>query len=519
MRRTLIAGALAALATLGAGAVVVLTAQAATTSYEAEAAANTLTGPARVATCGACSGGRKVGFVGNNSGTLRFNGVTAASAGAARVVISYASGTVRRAQLSVNGGADVSITFPSTGGFGTPGTITVTAGLRAGANTLRFANTSAGAWAPDFDRLTVETSATPSPTASPTASPSASPSASPAPTGDCSAWSATGTYNTGDVVAFQGRPYTALVPLTLANGTRWTPDTSARVWSPGGTCRGPVVPKPPKFPPPPATWQEHWFEHNQNLRLIAYNNTVAIYFDADVNRDAGKWMLPYLTRMWQYAQRTYGNSGNRMGSDRLFSIHHEGRFFGGHPSTVYDASHDFRNVSDVGSSNWINPQFEVVTHETGHVVESIAAGKHGSPAFSLWHDSKWMEFYIYDAYVALGMTGEAQSFFNRMTAASHTDDFPVAGAHWFRDWFFPLWRDHGHAQVMVNYFQLLGRFFPANGQNFARDLNWGEFVHFMSGAAGTNLKPLATQAFGWPAQWETQLQAAKRAFPQITYPA
>ncbi len=271
------------------------------------------------------------------------------------------------------------------------------------------------------------------------------------------------------------------------------------------------------FAAPPPTWKEHWFEHNQLVKLIAYNDTVAIYFDSSVKRDAGKWMLPYLTRLWQYAQRTYGNSGNQMGTDRLYSVTHEGRYFGGHPSTVYDSSHDFRNVIDVGGSDWTTPQYELITHETGHIVEGIAAGKHGSPAFPLWQDSKWMEFYIYDAYVSLGMSAQARDFFNRMTAGSHTDDFPAAGTHWFRDWFYPLWRDHGHAQVMVSFFQLLGRYFPDDGHGFTRDLNWGEFFHFMSGATGTDLKSLATKAFGWPVEWNREYQQAKVSFPQVTY--
>jgi hypothetical protein len=328
----------------------------------------------------------------------------------------------------------------------------------------------------------------------------------------CPAWSSTVTYDTGDVITFNGQTYTALVPHTLAAGINWTPANSPQLWSLGGTCRGPIPARTPQFTPPPATWQEHWFEHVQLMKLIAYNNTTALYFDDDVNKDAGKWMLPYLTKMWKYAQTTYG--GNTT-VDRLFSLHHEGKYSGGHPSYFYSSSHDFRNLSDVGGSGWINPQYEVVTHETGHVVESVASGKNGSPAFPLWGDSKWMEFYIYDVYVALGMTTEAQNLYNRLITT--TDSFPVAGAHWFRDWFYPLWRDHGHAQVMVNFFRLLGQYFPTSGNNFSRDLNWGEYVHFMSGAAGTDLRPLATTAFGWPANWESQFQAARQAFPQVTY--
>jgi hypothetical protein len=139
----------------------------------------------------------------------------------------------------------------------------------------------------------------------------------------------------------------------------------------------------------------------------------------------------------------------------------------------------------------------------------------GSPAFPLWGDSKWAEFFQYDLYVGIGLTADAQRLFDRFTNTS--DDFPVAGTHWFRDWFYPLWRDHGHAQVMVRYFQLLAQYFPKNGNSYARDLNWGEYIHFMSGAANTNLKSLATKAFSWPSDWEQQFNKARSDFPKVQY--
>jgi hypothetical protein len=330
-------------------------------------------------------------------------------------------------------------------------------------------------------------------------------------------WSATAAYSAGDVVKYNGETYTALVPHLLGPGINWTPASSPTLWSKGGTYAGPIAPKTTPYPAPPPTWQEHWFEHNQNLRLIVYNDTVAVYFDNDVNTEAGKWILPYLTKMWQYTQNTYGGAAKTLSTDRLYSITHEGKYYGGHPSYYYDPSHDYRNVIDVGGDNWMTPQYELMTHEAGHIVESVASGKYGSPAFPLWGDSKWMEFYIYDVYSGLGMTTEAQDFYNRMMAPDHVDDFPVPNTHWFRDWFYPLWRDHNKAQVMANYFRLMGQYYPTNGQYFAHDQNWGEFVHFMSGAAGVDLRPQAQTAFGWPAEWESEYEQAKQDFPEITY--
>ncbi|TML22251.1 MAG: carbohydrate-binding protein [Actinobacteria bacterium] len=126
-------------------------------SFEAESAANTLAGGAKVASCTACSGGQKVGFVGNGA-TLTFNNVTVASTGRYAVAIAYGDGstTGRQAVVSVNGGPGQTIQFTPTGGFSTPGTMTVTLTLTAGTNTIQFGNPTA--YAPDFDKITVPAS-------------------------------------------------------------------------------------------------------------------------------------------------------------------------------------------------------------------------------------------------------------------------------------------------------------------------------------------------------------------------
>jgi len=110
---------------------------------------------AQVMTCSGCSGGRKVGDLGRGAGVLTFNGVTARAGGTATVTIAYVNGaTTRTAQLSVNGAAAVTVSFTSTGSWSTPGTVTVTVQLRAGANTLRVFNNSGPA--PDLDKITVD---------------------------------------------------------------------------------------------------------------------------------------------------------------------------------------------------------------------------------------------------------------------------------------------------------------------------------------------------------------------------
>jgi hypothetical protein len=122
-------------------------------SYEAESSANTLAGGAVVASCSTCSGGQKVGYVGNG-GTLQFNNVSKASAGSYTLVIYYCDGdSGRTAYMSINGGSGTAINFAGTGGWNTVGTYAVTVSLNAGNNTIKFYNSSA--YAPDFDRIAV----------------------------------------------------------------------------------------------------------------------------------------------------------------------------------------------------------------------------------------------------------------------------------------------------------------------------------------------------------------------------
>jgi hypothetical protein len=273
------------------------------------------------------------------------------------------------------------------------------------------------------------------------------------------------------------------------------------------------------LPAPPATWQEHWFEHVQVLKLIDYNDDVAVYYDDDVNRTDAAWQIDFMTKIWHYSRQVYGEMKDAKTDGRLYAIYHQNKYGGGHPSYYYDGSHDFHNVTDCGPGPWVQSDdyaHDEPSHEAGHVVESTNNGRHGSPAFPIWGDSKWMEFYQYDLYSALGMTADAQRVFTRFT--NQTDTFPRSGTHWFRDWFYPLWRDHGHAQVLVNFFQLLGQYFPKNNNNdYSRDLNWGEFVHFMSGAAKTNLLSQAHTAFGPDYPKDADFAQAQKTFSQITY--
>jgi hypothetical protein len=132
-------------------------------SYEAEATDNTIAGGAGVQSCPTCSGGAKVVYVGNNSGTLQFNHVAVNATHSYVITIWYLNGdAVRYAYLSVNGGPGTPVSFPSTGSFETVGSVQRTITLNAGDNnTLLFYNPITGNWAPDFDQIGINCTFTP----------------------------------------------------------------------------------------------------------------------------------------------------------------------------------------------------------------------------------------------------------------------------------------------------------------------------------------------------------------------
>ncbi|MFD0634018.1 hypothetical protein ACFQ9X_23125 [Catenulispora yoronensis] len=141
--------------TLGAGAVKLIRAVPAggAVRVEAEAAGNTIAGAARVATCSACSGGHKVGYIGNGAAnSVTINGVTEPSAGNHTLTFTYLLNGSRTFYISVNGGPDIVENLTGTS-FSTPVNASVTVALAAGSNTITFHNDTA--YAPDLDVVTI----------------------------------------------------------------------------------------------------------------------------------------------------------------------------------------------------------------------------------------------------------------------------------------------------------------------------------------------------------------------------
>jgi hypothetical protein len=146
-------------ANVPAGASVLLTvagSEITGTTYEAEATGNTLSGTAAVTSCIKCSGGSEIKLVGKGA-TLTFNSLNAAAAGLNLVTVAYVNGdaVARTATLQVNGQVATSVSFPPTGSWNTPGTVSLLLHLDQGSgNTITLSNASG--WAPDFDAVEIQ---------------------------------------------------------------------------------------------------------------------------------------------------------------------------------------------------------------------------------------------------------------------------------------------------------------------------------------------------------------------------
>jgi hypothetical protein len=259
--------------------------------------------------------------------------------------------------------------------------------------------------------------------------------------------------------------------------------------------------------------------YNETVPLFGTAGNVAAYRTSALSGTDLSWARDWVRAIWDDTRATYG----RMGNEQLYAVFQPGGG-GGTARTLYDADSYYRNMIDAEAGVPPVSSYErrkILAHEIGHVVESSASGVQGSPAATLWGDSKWCEIYQYDAYVGIG---SADAALWRQELLTKQDTFPRPGTRWFADWFIKIYDGYPGAdfrgiEVLRRFFGLLAAHFHAFNGAYQRDLNWGEVVHFWSGAANKDLQPLAASAFGWPAEWADQLSQAKTDFPGVTYRA
>jgi alpha-galactosidase len=128
-------------------------------SYEAEATGNAVSGATRISSCAGCSGGQKVGFIGNGPANwVRLDGIAASAAGSYRLTVYAAVSGTRSLFVTVNGGPAVEVAVTGAS-FAAPVAVPLDVTLAAGGNSISFGNPTA--FGPDLDRVVVTGSAPP----------------------------------------------------------------------------------------------------------------------------------------------------------------------------------------------------------------------------------------------------------------------------------------------------------------------------------------------------------------------
>lgn len=283
--------------------------------------------------------------------------------------------------------------------------------------------------------------------------------------------------------------------------------------------------------------------HGHSMTRVDCNTDVALYFDDGLKAEPTAqtaWIGPLVTDVWRYFKRAYGDCAvprelpapigpgcESFGAPKpLLAFMHRDGVRGGTIKQRFDSNAGFRSTIDVGSGTWSSGDDglrDMIVHEACHQIEGASQGVHDSPAFPIWGDSKWAEPCIFDFYLHSGRTEDAYRVFNQWVNGK--DNLPpgASSAGWFRDWFFPIWQASGSSpDVMERFFGLLSQHFPKKTENdgrnltYARRMNTGEFVHFLSGALGEDLSGRAAFAFNTGFSRGEFVQAA-RDFPQVTY--
>jgi hypothetical protein len=297
-------------------------------------------------------------------------------------------------------------------------------------------------------------------------------------------------------------------------------------------------------PDAPATLVDYIPTHNSAvMKRVDCNTDVAVYFDSGLQQIPATetaWVSPFITDVWRYFKQEYGSFAvprtlaapigpgcDSFGAPKpLIAFLHRDVVRGGTGLYRFRESSGFRNTIDVGSPSWsagFSALHDLIIHEACHQVELAGQGVLGSPALTVWGDSKWAEFCMYDFYARTGRTADAKRVFSQFFNNRDKAPFGAVNAAWFRDWFFPLWRDNGgNPDVMERFFGLLSMYFPKQPENggrslvYSRRMTTGEYVHFMSGAAGVDLSARAAFAFNTGFN-RAEFEKAKADFPDITY--
>lgn len=263
---------------------------------------------------------------------------------------------------------------------------------------------------------------------------------------------------------------------------------------------------------PPRNITESWNGHSDLVYRQYFDDNVSVYYDNSVPRPL-EWPYEFLSKTWQNVKGTYGNFGN---DNRLYAVlHHASPTT--YAGTTFNSQSGNRSLFDIGFDGYemTSANTDNMLLAVSKIVETSSNGFSGSAAKAVWGDT-FSQIFLYDAYASQQKQADAGRILSMNN--TKTANFPRANTYWFRDWYYPIYNEHGGSESLGDFFKLIAQYYPTTGNSYSRDMNMGEFVHFFSGATGDDLQPLAEVAFGWSEEWQDQLLNARADFPLLNYP-
>lgn len=278
------------------------------------------------------------------------------------------------------------------------------------------------------------------------------------------------------------------------------------------------------------------------IKVEEHHDTALYYNERTLNHTTARQSYAeFIDNVWSYTKYIYGNNFGPEGSTLVAFFHggvsekevkpYSRSYFFKESSCrnvihmtnsrtsawagIIDTRNSWQETTESGRKDEIVRAISTLVAWTAKGVYRNPAGTDEIMGKNVW---PWSEIFIYDVYRGLGMTDDATRVFEHYWDTPYP--YPSPRTMWFKNWFFPLYVEYGGARVLNNYFNLLSRHFPRKNVMewmYERDMNFGEFVHFFSGAVGIDLRPMAKEAFKWEEWTEMQFQKAQRDFPRIHY--
>ena len=245
-------------------------------------------------------------------------------------------------------------------------------------------------------------------------------------------------------------------------------------------------------------------------------SSVAVYYDEFLPEEFS-WPGKFISDLWKYTRATYGIDSKGEDGTLLAILHGKKPEWKSTVQTHYDAAGQCRNIIEVSASKhtseWFiknGPILDNITGQVATLVLNLYRGGHQYPVYGDYEEEALKSIMMYDMYRGLGLKREEFRFYDQAVAKS--TNYPKKNTFWFRDWYYPIYKDQGNV--------VLNKYLRKNLEFFSKDyhkngyipVSLGQFVHVWSSVTGVDLKPRAELLFGWSLTDEYQFVDAKTKF-------